>query len=133
MSKVSVRAVFLLVLFGCAPTLMPGGGAAVVVDRLFFGRNVDGQEVVSDSAWRVFLSEEVTPRFPDGFTAWPANGQWRTAQGRVERERSFVLELTHPAAPAADSAVAAIAAAYKRRFRQESVLRVSSPGRATFF
>jgi hypothetical protein len=133
MSKPALRIAFLFLLAGCAPALASGGGDAVIVDRLYFGRNVAGEEVVSDSAWRVFLSDEVTPRFPGGFTSWSASGQWQGADGRIERERTFVLEVTHPAAPVSDSLLTAIMAAYKVRFRQESVLRISTPGRATFF
>ncbi|PYO74159.1 MAG: hypothetical protein DMD64_04920 [Gemmatimonadetes bacterium] len=44
-----------------------------------------------------------------------------------------MLEVVHPRGSApADSAIVAVIAEYKRRFRQESVLRVLTPGRASF-
>jgi len=49
-----------------------------------------------------------------------------------KREPSFVLEVVHPAGKEADAAVTAIIAEYKRRFRQEAVLRVVAPARASF-
>jgi Protein of unknown function (DUF3574) len=121
-----------IALAACAPAAHTGVGAPVVVERLFFGRNANGAEVVSDAAWGAFLAEVVTPRFPQGFAAWRAQGQWRRADGAVEREASFVLELIHPPSTEADESVAAIVAAYKVRFRQEAVLRLVLPGHAAF-
>lgn len=76
----------------CAPALRTGAAEDVVVEQLFFGRNMPGGQVVSDSAWINFLSEVVTPRFPDGLTVFQAAGQWRGADGKIEREASFVLD-----------------------------------------
>ncbi|MGB2867297.1 MAG: DUF3574 domain-containing protein [Bacteroidota bacterium] len=122
----------LIALAACAPELHTSALQSVIVERLFFGRNVHGVPAVSDSAWGAFLAEEVTPRFPDGFTVWPAAGQWRGADGRIERETSFVLELVHPSSATADSNVAVIIAAYKQRFQQEAVLRVIIPAHTSF-
>ncbi|HEU4558145.1 MAG TPA: DUF3574 domain-containing protein [Longimicrobium sp.] len=100
-----------------------------VADRLFFGRNIPGGGTVSDSAFAAFVDEVVTPRFPDGLTIYRADGQWRGESGRVEREQSVVIEVVHPAGPAADGELREIAEEYKRRFRQEAVLRVTVPVR----
>ncbi len=100
-----------------------------VADRLFFGRNIPGGGTVSDSAFAAFGDEVVTPRFPDGLTIYRADGQWRGESGRVEREQSVVIEVVHPAGPAADAELREIAEEYKRRFRQEAVLRVTAPVR----
>jgi len=74
----------------------------------------------------------VTPRFPDGFTSWRAEGQWRGTNGSIVREPSVVLEIVHRPTAAADSAIVAIASEYKRRFHQEAVLRLTTPVFATF-
>src|SRR6266478_504754 len=88
---------------------------------------------VTDSAWAVFVADVVSARLPDGFTFWTAEGEWRGAGGRSTREPSFVLEVVHPTRSAAtEAAIVAIIAEYKRRFRQESVLRVVSSGRASY-
>ncbi len=116
----------------CAPALRTGPAEDVVVEQLFFGRNMPGGQVVSDSAWSRFLSEVVTPRFPDGLTVFQAAGQWRGADGKIEREASFVLELVHAASAAADSNIVFIMTEYKRRFRQEAVLRVVIPAKASY-
>ncbi|HEX4782295.1 MAG TPA: DUF3574 domain-containing protein [Usitatibacter sp.] len=109
------------------PLRCPDGGRAAVTETLFFGTDRPGG-AVSDAQWAAFLGEVVAPRFPQGFTTWPASGQWRGASGEVVRERSFVLSIVH--APGEESArdVAAIASQYKSRFGQEAVLRVASSG-----
>jgi hypothetical protein len=104
----------------CAP-----GERRAVSELLYFGSATpDG--TVSAEDWSDFLGETVTPRFPDGLTAWPAAGQWRGADGGLVREASWVLSLVHRGDPAAEADVRAVAEAYKARFRQEAVLRVRS-------
>lgn len=121
-----------LVLVACAPTRQTGGLQPVVTERLYFGRNIASSAGVTDSAWAVFVREVVTARLP-GFTFWAAEGQWRAPDGRIVREPSFVLEVVHESRSAsADSAIVTIIAEYKRRFSQESVLRVVTAGRASF-
>lgn len=115
----------------CAPAIHSGAGEPVVVERLYFGRHSADTLIVTDSAWAVFVTEVVTPRFPAGLTVWSATGQWRDPDGRIQREPSFVLELVLPArTPDNDAAIVAIVAEYKRRFRQEAVLRVVMPAHA---
>lgn len=104
---------------------------AYAADKLFrtelyfgFGKN-DGSEV-SDAEWEAFLATEVTPRFPEGFTVLYANGQFRTASGKIVRERSRVIVLLYPkkARSVSSSKIDAVRQAYARLFDQESVLRV---------
>jgi len=104
-----------------------------VADRLYLGRSIPGGGTVTDSAWSVFLREVVTPRFPDGLTVYQTYGQWREPDGRIAREESFVLEVVHPAGPAADADLRQIAEAYKERFRQMAVMRVTVPARQRFY
>lgn len=121
-----------LVLVACAPARQTGGLQPVVTERLYFGRTIASTVGVTDSAWAVFVREVVSARLP-GFTFWAAEGQWRAPDGRVVREPSFVLEVVHESRSAsADSAIVTIIAEYKRRFSQESVLRVVTAGRASF-
>jgi hypothetical protein len=110
-----------------APRPAPDAPAQVMSDRLFFGRNVPSGGTVTDSAWTVFLAEVVTPRFPDGFTTWRTEGQWRGADGAIAREAGFVLQVDHPPGVPPDSTFEAIAVEYGRRFRQEAVLRTRTP------
>ncbi|MEA2490549.1 MAG: hypothetical protein QOH21_2341 [Acidobacteriota bacterium] len=103
-----------------------------IADRLFCGRGIPGGGTVTDVEWATFLAEVVTPRFPDGLTVWRAEGQWRDAAGAVQHEPVMVLEILHHGDPAARASIEAIAREYRRRFRQEAVLRVTVPARAVF-
>jgi hypothetical protein len=87
----------------------------------------------SDVRWRQFLAREVTPRFPDGLTAYEAYGQWRDpARNVIVREKSRVLRIIVAAdAPVADK-IAAVAEAYKKQFAQKSVGIVTRPACVSF-
>jgi hypothetical protein len=97
---------------------------AFVSDRLFCGLSIPGGGAVSQSDFDAFVAEVVEPRFPDGFTVWRARGQWKGGA-----EDSMVIEVVHPRGPQYERAVQEIADAYRTRFRQEAVLRVTSPVR----
>ncbi len=122
-----------LALAGCVAPEMPAKPAApqavtpmqaMVSDQLFFGRTyVDGR-LITDDQWTTFLAEIVTPRFPAGLTVWRADGQWRGANGQIAHEPSMVLQLLHADDAAAEKAIAEIIAEYRKRFAQESVMRV---------
>ena len=99
--------------------------ATMVADRLFLGRKIPAGGAVSDAEWAAFLEEVVTPRFPEGLTVWRADGQWLDAQGLMVHEPVMVIEVLHPPGAEADAAIAEIANEYRRRFRQEAVLRVT--------
>ena len=99
------------------------GDTSLVRDVLYFGRNRPGGGTVGDTEWREFLDQFVTPRFPAGLTVVEATGQWKGQSGVVERERSEIVTLLHSGDDAARRLVAEVAEEYKRRFRQEAVLR----------
>ena len=99
------------------------GETGLVRDVLYFGRNRPTGGEVADADWEAFLGTVVTPRFPDGLTIVEAHGQWRGRSGLVERERTELVTVLHPADPASQRAIEEIAMEYKRRFGQEAVLR----------
>lgn len=101
------------------------GEQAAVTESIYFGTNKPGG-VVSKEEWAVFVNESVTPAFPEGLTSWAASGQWRMATGTIEREVSYILQLTHDDSPQRNQAIQTIVDKYKRDFQQEAVLRVRS-------
>ncbi len=101
---------------------LPGEQEAIN-DLLYFG-TAKPNGSVSTYEWADFLRLAVTPRFPKGFTVWSATGQWQGKGSALVSENSFVLNFIHPDDEASEKAVLTIAAAYKRRFQQEAVLRV---------
>jgi hypothetical protein len=103
---------------GCVPPAVP----APVVE-LFFGRGLPDGGEVSDTAWRDFVDQVVTPRFPDGLTILDAVGQYR-AGAAPGSERSKLLIMVVVDAQDLDARVDAVIASYKTQFQQRSVLRV---------
>lgn len=115
-------------LMGCGAmnmTQCKGDERLAVQELLYFGTDTPSGHVTPE-AWTQFLSETVTPRFPEGLSAWQASGQWRSASGHVIREPSYVLSLVHPDDAVPNNAVQEIIATYKMRFQQEAVLRVKA-------
>jgi hypothetical protein len=117
---------------GVASAGCPAGDSALVREVVYFGRNRPGGGIVSDAEWRQFLDEVFTPRFPAGLTVIEATGQWQGRSGVVEQETSEVVTLLHPGNEAALRALDEVVGEYKRRFRQEAVLRERTPTCARF-
>ena len=103
----------------------PQGQQVAVQELLYFGTDKPSGSVTPED-WAKFLEETVTPRFPEGLTAWQASGQWRTASGAVVKEPSYVLSLVHPPSAAAEKAIQELVDSYKASFQQEAVLRIKS-------
>jgi Protein of unknown function (DUF3574) len=93
--------------------------------ELFFGKSIPGGGTVTDAAFAQFLDQEVTPRFPAGFTVVPAMGQYRETNGVIDHEASDMLILFYPRDTASDASkkINEIRTAYDKTFHQESVLR----------
>jgi uncharacterized protein DUF3574 len=121
-------------LAGCnapPPLVCSGGTEPTLMAELIFGRNVGDQLRVSDEDWRRFVDDELTPRFPDGFTILDASGQWRSG-ARILREPSKILVIALSGEREGRDRLAAAAAAYKRRFEQQSVITVLRPACVSF-
>ena len=97
--------------------------------ELYFGRNKPDGAEVSLKDFDEFLSGFVTERFPDGLTVLTGRGQFLDSDGEVERERSVVLILLYPVSARNEKSVKIeeIRDEYKKRFLQQSVLRVDDP------
>jgi hypothetical protein len=95
----------------------------MVSAELLFGRKIGDRIGVSEAAFATFLAQEITPRFPDGVTVVDARGQWRDQdRGAIVREPSKLVLLTFRDEPQKRENLTVIAEAYKRQFRQQSVL-----------
>jgi Protein of unknown function (DUF3574) len=102
--------------------------------ELMFGRNVGDDLAVTEEVWAGFLSSEVVPRFPDGFTVLDAAGP-RTDKPTANlflAEPSKIVIIIAPDGPDTEQRIAAIEAAYKTRFQQQSVVVASRSVCASF-
>jgi hypothetical protein len=130
----------LLLVVGCASqrvdqtsTLSPGATGWWVREELYFGSDIPAGGMVTDSLWEDFVDQEVVARFPDGFTTVPAVGRYKYQTGEIKKEETRIIILYYSRADEhAPLRVEQIIDAYKRKFSQESVLRVRSKAEARF-
>jgi hypothetical protein len=132
MRPVVMRSVALLVVVAAVPVLsactaLPRAcvppAESMISAELVFGRKIGERIGVSEAAFAAFLAREITPRFPDGLTVVDASGQWRDSDRRtIVREPSKLVLLTFRDDAEKRESLSLIAGAYKRQFRQQSVL-----------
>jgi hypothetical protein len=101
--------------------------------EIYFGEDEPGRKHVSPKAWRAFLSEVVTPRFPKGMTVLEAYGQMQHHDGRIEKQPSRVIVLVHPPGKGTDKRIHEVVQAYRDRFQNAQVMRLRTAVQAEFF
>ncbi|MDB5450960.1 MAG: hypothetical protein JWQ52_2088 [Phenylobacterium sp.] len=124
-----------LALAGCATApqaTCPARQERLRTAQLFFGRNVGDKPGVSEAAFRKFVDEELTPRFPDGLTILDGGGQWRGPENQLIREASKVVLIVLPKTKDAGQRVDTVRAAYKTRFQQDAVLLITQASCVSF-
>ena len=93
----------------------------MLVAELFFGRGIKGRKL-SDAEWAEFAAQTITPNFPEGFTVFDGEGQWRNPQtGLIARDRTKVLLVAAKREPDLTQRLSAVIEAYKAQFHQQSV------------
>jgi hypothetical protein len=110
-----------------------GGQRPGQVAELMFGRNIGGRLGVNEAEWSRFLDNEILSRCPKGLTVINAAGEWRDeASKRIVREPSKVVQIVLPGEGDDIARLNEIAAAYKRRFKQHSVVMIVRPACVSF-
>jgi hypothetical protein len=99
--------------------------------ELIFGRAKPDGTSVTDAEWQSFLDREVTPLFPDGLTVLEGRGQWRD-NGVVRSEETIILVIWHASDFGDEAKIESIRTAYKKRFAQQSVMRVDGASCVSF-
>jgi uncharacterized protein DUF3574 len=113
----------------------PGVTQGWLDTKLYFGLGLidQPQNSISEARWRQFLDEEVTPRFPAGFSVLDVYGQWQGKnQPTPERLHSKLLVIDHPNTPENSAKIDAIRTAWKKLTGDQSVLRVTQPADVSF-
>lgn len=93
----------------------------MLITQLFFGRSIAGRAPLSEGEWRSFATRVLTRNFPDGFTAYDADGQWLNKAHRIVRERTKVVVIAAELNPTFATRLAAVTDAYRQEFHQLSV------------
>ena len=135
---------WLLLLAGCAKVPEPLPPVApyscllpteerMLVAELFFGRGIKGREPVTDAEWGEFLAQTITPNFPEGFTVFDGEGQWRNPQtGHIASVRTKILLVAAKRDPDLARRVSAVIDTYKAKFHQQSVGLITRDSCAAF-
>ena len=121
-----------LMLAGCAgvrgrPDSCPAGQERLRTAQLFFGQKTQGQPWVSEAQFRKFVDEELTTRFHDGLTVLDGGRQWKGEPDQLIRDSAKVVLIVLPKAGDSQPQLDAVLTAYKVRFKQDPVLRVTQP------
>lgn len=96
------------------------------------GRRDADDAAAFEARWQAFLDEEVTPRFPDGFSVLDAYGQWQRQDTRqIQRLNSKLLVVLFQGAKHRRD-LDALRAAWKQRTGDESVLLAITPAEVSF-
>ncbi|MBX3483038.1 DUF3574 domain-containing protein [Phenylobacterium sp.] len=103
----------------------PAGQAELRTAQVFLAAKAPAR--LNDADIRRFVDQEVTPRFPDGVTVVDGGGQWKGDENQMIRDAAKVLTIVLPAAGDPMGRVEAVRAAYRARFRQESVVVLPPP------
>jgi Protein of unknown function (DUF3574) len=110
-----------------------GGQRPTQVAELMFGRNIGSRIGVSEGDFGRFVDREIMSRFPNGLTVFNAAGQWRDeASNKIAREPSKVVQIVLPGQVDDIARLNEIVEAYKRRFKQQSVVMIVRPACVSF-
>ncbi|CAK8714696.1 hypothetical protein KKHLCK_03755 [Candidatus Electrothrix laxa] len=101
--------------------------------ELYFGLNIPDGGKIDPATWQMFVDNEVTPRFPKGLTIKEVSGQWQDEKtGRTVREPSRVLMILYKPSTETARAIEDIRTTYKKKFRQDSVMRLDETNCVSF-
>ena len=105
----------------------------MLVAELFFSRGVEERQPRTDAEWAEFVAQTITTNFPDGFTVFDGEGQWRNPQTEhIVRDRTKILLVATKREPDLVERVSAVIDDYKARFHQQSVGIITRDSCAAF-
>lgn len=105
----------------------------IVQTDLYFGMSKTSGDMISDSAWNIFLHNEVSKVFSEGFTVIHSEGMWVEQQKRkINSEPSRIISSVNVMTPSMSEHIDSLREKYKTLFQQQSVLRVDKKLRLTF-
>ncbi len=125
---VAIAGLGLMAVAGCASapqSACPIGQAQMRTAQIFLAAKAPAK--VSDTDIRKFVDAEVTPRFPDGVSLVDGGAQWKGEDNRLIREAAKVVLIVLPSKGDPAARVEAVRAAYRTKFKQDSVVVMPPP------
>jgi hypothetical protein len=98
-----------------------------VKTEIYFGCNLPGGQQIARWAWADFMDKVLTRHFPKGLTVYEAYGQMQHADGRIEKQSTWVVVVLHPRDPSIDQVIREIADAFRKQFNKAQVVHISAP------
>ena len=98
-----------------------------VKTEIYFGRDLPGGKEITKGAWADFMDKVLSRHFPKGLTVYEAYGQMQHADGRIEKQSTWVVAIVHPKNLAIDKAIQEIIDAFRKQFNKAQVVHVSAP------
>ena len=128
-------AAILLPLLGCGPRDIVIGRAGledVMRTELHFAMSMPGGKTVSNAEWQAFVDAHITPRFKHGLTVIDATRRHVNTSKKLVTQPMKIVVLIHADTPRGRIDIFNMMSAYRTRFGQASVLRVTAPVGASF-
>jgi hypothetical protein len=105
----------------------------MLVAELFFGRGIKGRAPLTAAEWARFAAQTITPNFPDGFTVFDGEGQWRNPHsGHIASDPTKILLVAAKRTPDLARRLSAVIETYKTEFHQQSVGLITRDSCAAF-
>ena len=122
-----------LPLAGCGESGSEEADAGWVKTEIYCGRDIPSGGEVSEAEFAAFLDEVVTAEFPLGLTVFDAYGQMEDSSGNIVKQQTKVILLVHEDDEANAAKVQTVIDAYRSRFGNPQVMKLSSPTAPEFY
>ena len=92
-----------------------------------------GRQPLTDAEWSGFAAQAIAPNFPEGFTSFDGEGQWRNPQtGQIAGGKTKIPLVAAKPEPDLAGRLSAVIEAYKAQFHQQSVGVITRDSCAVF-
>jgi hypothetical protein len=101
--------------------------------EIYCGRDIPSGGEVTEPEFAGFLDEVVTAEFPLGLTVFDAYGQMEDTSGAIVKQQTKVILLVYEDNEANGAKVQTVIDAYRGRFGNPQVMKVSAPTEPEFY
>ena len=101
------------------------GNNKMTKTELYFGRTIGITGYVTDEQWNDFVNDYISTKFPAGFSIIEVIGRWRDIKtNKTIQEKTKMVIICHHKTKLDNKQIYNIILAYKKLFKQESVMRI---------